>query len=81
MLDTVPLDEIVTYSPGMPSNGIEPGARPAYMEPKPMMLSEAVKRALSSHQAGGRPKIIIRGTELTELQDFLQIANRPDFPR
>lgn len=79
MLEDIPLDEIVTYISGLPSNGDAPGPRPPCLDPKPMMLGEAVKRALLNHQAGGRPKLIIRGVEFTELQDFLSIAQRPDF--
>lgn len=79
MLETIPLDEIVVYISGMPSNGDAPHPVPTYLGPKPMMLAEAVRRALHNLHSGGRPKIIVRGVEYTELQDFLRVAQRQDF--
>ncbi len=78
MPTTLPLDEIVIYTPGVPSNGFHP-SHP--IGPRPLMLSEAVLRAIADLDAGRRPRIDIRGTTYTDSEFFFAVYTRPDFPR
>lgn len=73
----VPLDEIVIFTPGRPARGWPLGRQVVI----PLMLSEAVIRALSNMAAGGQPSITIRGATYSDPDLFHAIRARPDFPK
>ena len=75
---TIPLDEIVIYTPGAPANGHSP-IQP--IGPRPLMLSEAILRAIADFNAGSCPRIDIRGTIHTDSEFFFAVYARSDFPR
>lgn len=73
----IALYKIVLFTPHWPPNAPQSSLRNQAI---PMMLSEAVTRALASLSAGYRLAIEIDGTTYTELELFHALSRRGDFP-